>query len=389
MGARGRRRGLNDRSRRSYAGGVTFVIDADGHVDEDQHRIVASVPDHLRQHVEGFVPADPAKDRTRLIEGRPWHTAYPAPHGQHNHLAAGGVVQEGGRDPRVRLDVLDSEGIDAAVLYGGAAQLFFLFERPDVAAALCRGYNDWLADYCAAGPRRLVGVAVLPQQDPALAAEELERAVTSLGFVGGFIRPNRISGRTIDDPAFDVLWETAARLDVPIGFHEAYMAGIDTVGMDRMTTYAGSHIISHVFEQMTAMLVTTLAGVQDRFPGLRLGFLEAGCGWAPSWVHRIEEHFELAPGDYRGGDPTGKTSTRTWLTFEIEEPGLAATCDAGWAGNIMFASDFPHFDAVYPGAVKKVRDLHSDLPGTVLDGLLGDNAVRFYGPRLAQLLAGG
>ena len=102
-------------------------------------------------------------------------------------------MQEGGRDPRVRLEVLDSEGIDAAVLYGSVAQLFFLFERPDVAAALCRGYNDWLAEYCATAPGRLIGVAALPQQDPELAAEELERVVTSHGFVGGFIRPNRIN----------------------------------------------------------------------------------------------------------------------------------------------------------------------------------------------------
>jgi uncharacterized protein len=363
-----------------------LVIDADGHVDEDQRRIVASVPDHLRSHVEGFVPEDATRDRTRVIEGRPWRTVYAPPHAQNNHLAAGGVVQEGGRDPRIRVDVLDTEGIDVAVLFGSTAQLFFLFERPDVAAALCRGYNDWLAEYCALDPRRLVGVAALPQQDPELAAEELERTVTAYGFVGGFIRPNRISGRTVDDPAFDVLWSTAARLDVPVGFHEAYIPGIDTVGMDRMTTYAGSHIISHVFEQMTAMLVTTLAGVQDRHAGLRLGFLEAGCGWAPTWLDRIEEHYELAPGDYRGGDPKGKVNKRTWLTFEIEEPGLAAACQLGWARNIMFASDYPHFDAVYPGAVKKVRDLHRDLPDGILDDLLGGNALRFYGPRLERLI---
>ncbi len=366
---------------------TTLVIDADGHVEEDQHRIIAAVPDHLRSFVDGFVPADPARDNTRLIEGRPWKPVYPSPHGQNNHTAAGGTRQEGGRDPRVRIDVLDSEGIDVAVLYGSAAQLFFLFRRPDVADALCRAYNDWLAEYCSHDPRRLVGVAHLPQQDPELAAAELERAVEAYGFVGGVVRPNRINGRTVDDPAFDVLWETAARLDVPIGFHEAYIAGIDTVGIDRMTTYAGSHVISHVFEQMTAMLVTTLAGIQDRFPGLRLGFLEAGCGWAPTWLDRIEEHYELAPGDYRGGDPRGKVNKRTWVTFEVEEPGVRAACELGWADNICFASDYPHFDAVFPGAVKEVRERHRDLPPETLAGLLGGNALRFYGPRLERIVA--
>jgi predicted TIM-barrel fold metal-dependent hydrolase len=364
--------------------GSSPVIDADGHVEEDQRRLVAAVPDHLRSFVEGFVPEDPGRDDTRIIEGRAWRPKYKFPHGQNNHLVAGGVRQEGGRDPRVRIDILDSEGIDAAVLYASAGQLFFLFERPDVAAALCRAYNDWLAEFCAHDPRRLVGVALLPQQDPELAAEELERVVGAYGFVGGTLRPNRICGRTVDDPDFDVVWATAARLDVPIAFHEAYIPGIDTVGVDRMSTYAGCHVISHVFEQMTAMLVTTLAGVQDRFPGLRLGFLEAGCGWAPTWLNRIEEHYVLAPDDYAGGDPHGKVNKRTWLTFEIEEPGLDAACGLGWAENICFASDYPHFDAVFPGAVKQVRDRHQQLPPEVLAGLLGANALRFYGPRLER-----
>ncbi|HZQ57002.1 MAG TPA: amidohydrolase family protein [Acidimicrobiales bacterium] len=366
--------------------GETLVIDADGHVEEDLQRLVAAVPDGLRDVAADLVrPTD--EHGMRTIEGRPWGPKYPFPFGENNHLAAGGVRQEGGRDPRVRIEVLDNEGIDAAVLYPSSGQLFFLFERADVAAALCRAYNDWLAEYCSFAPDRLIGVALLPQHDPELAAAELERAVGAYGFVGGVVRPNKINGRTVDDPAFDVLWATAQRLDVPVGFHEAYIPGIDTVGIDRMSSYAGCHVASHVFEQMTAMLVTTLAGIQDRFPGLRLGFLEAGCGWAPTWLDRIEEHYELSPADYRGGDPRGKVNRRTWLTFEIEEPGLEAACELGWAGNIMFASDYPHFDAVYPGAVKDVRDRRRGLAPDVLAGLLGGNALGFYGPRLERLVA--
>jgi predicted TIM-barrel fold metal-dependent hydrolase len=364
-----------------------LIIDADGHVEEDLRQLVAAVPDHLRPIAEDLVPKDPESTAERLIEGRPWGAKYPFPHGALNHVSAGGVRQEGGRDPKVRIEVLDSEGIDAAVLFTSAGQLFYLFEGAEVAAALCRAYNDWLGEFCSYSPHRLIGVGVLPQQDPELAAQELDRVVNLYKFVGGVIRPNKIAGRTVDDPAFDVLWETAARLDAPIALHEAYIAGIDTVGIDRMSSYAGCHVASHVFEQMTAMLVTTLAGIQDRFPALRLGFFEAGCGWAPTWLDRIEEHFEYAPDDYKGGDPRGKVNKRTWLTFEIEEPGLAAACQLGWAQNICFASDYPHFDAVYPGAVKTARDRNSGLGGDVLADLLGGNALRFYGPRLEEIVA--
>src|SRR5919106_1723411 len=163
---------------------MSLVIDADGHVEENLAELVGAIPAALQPHAMRFVP-----------------------------VSAGGERREGGRDPRVRLQVLEDEGIDAAVLYPSVGMMFGLLENPDIAAALCAAYNDWLAGYCSIDPRRLVGVALLPQQDPGLAAAELERAVTRHGFVGGVIRPNRIGGRTVDHPDFDVLWEAAQRLD--------------------------------------------------------------------------------------------------------------------------------------------------------------------------------
>lgn len=360
------------------------VIDADGHVEETLSELVETIAPPMRDVALRFV-AERDGHVTYALEGRLWRSRFPFPGGLTNHVAAGGQRREGGRDPKVRLGVLDDEGIDAAVLYPSVGLMFGLHDNPDVAAALCTAYNDWLAGYCAADPERLIGVALLPQHEPRHAAAELERAVTSHGFVGGVMRPNRVAGRTVDDPAFDVLWEMAQSLDVPVGLHEAYLSGIDTVGIDRMPSYAGCHIVSHVFEQMTAMVALTLAGVFERHPGLRLGFLEAGCGWAPTWADRIGEHYELAPGDYRGGDPRGRLQHRSWLTFEIEEPGLASTLEQGWADNVMFASDYPHHDAVYPGALKAVRE--RGLPEPLERKVLCDNALAFYGPRLRARLA--
>lgn len=360
-----------------------LVIDADGHVVEDLEWIVGHVPPQWREFAPTLL-GEMGGHVSYKLEGKIWRSRFAFPHGLDNHNAAAGVRQSGGRDPKVRLEVLDSEGIDVAVLYGSAGLLFALYETAETPAALCRAYNEWLAQYCSADPSRLVGVALLPQQSPQLAAEELERAVLEHDFVAGMLRPNRIGGRTIDDPAFDVLWSTATALDVPIVFHEATLSGIDTVGSDRANSYAASHVSSHVLEGMMAMLVTTLAGLGDRFPGLRLGFFECACGWAPTWLDRIEEHFEFAPGDYKGGDPRGKINRRTWLTFELEEPSFRSTLEQGWADNVCFASDYPHFDAFFPGAVKHVRDRLRD--AQLESKVLGANALSFYGPRLDALV---
>ena len=115
---------------------------------------------------------------------------------------------------------MDSEGIDQAVLYPTIGLYFSVVEDPAAAVALAAAYNDWLAGYCAADPRRLFGAAMLPLQDPAAAARELRRAVGELGLVAGFVRPNPCLGRSLSDRAYDVVWEAAEELGVPIGIHE-------------------------------------------------------------------------------------------------------------------------------------------------------------------------
>jgi predicted TIM-barrel fold metal-dependent hydrolase len=359
----------------------TLVVDADGHVEEDLAWVLDALPPRLR-------PLAPRTERApdgsvvTLVEGRPWKPRFAFPRGADTHRFAGGQVRRAGRHPGKRLEVLDSEGIDAAVLYPSLGLMFGLYRDPEVAAAMCAACNDWTAHYCSADPNRLMAVALLPQQDPSLAAAELVRCVERHGFVGGVMRPNRIGGRTVDDPAFDQLWSTACSLDVPVVLHEAYVGGIDTVGEDRVGTYAGAHVVSHPLEQMMAMLGLCLAGTFSRHPELRLGFFEAGCGWAPYWVERVEGHFELAPGDYRGGDPRGVLSQHCWLTFEVDEASLEATAGLGWEDRLCFASDFPHFDAPFPGAVESLRK--RGLGHQLEAKLLGANALAFYRGRLAR-----
>ncbi len=361
-----------------------LVIDGDGHVEEDRERLTALLPEKMR----GLAPhyeTQPDGSQVQYVEGKPWSTDFAFPFGPQQHVMAGGEVRYGGKDPKVRLEVLDSEGIDVAVLYPSVGLMFGLYQDPEVAAAICHAYNDWLAEYCAADPQRLVGVALLAQQNPESCATELDRCVNELGFVGGMMRPNRIQGITVDDPVYEELWSRAQDLDVPITFHEGYLGGVEIVGLERVRNYATAHVMSHPMEMMTAMVTLATAGVFNRYPRLRFGFFEAGCSWAPFWVERIEEHYELMPGDFKGGDIHGALRERAYFTFEIDEAGVPATAELGFGDRLCFASDYPHFDAVYPGVVKTLRDRHF---GTELEQkILGDNALEFFGERFRTLVA--
>ena len=126
----------------------------------------------------------------------------------------------GASDPRARLADMDAMGVDQAFLYPTwFAEGFHLIEDPDVAAALARAYNNWLADFCQTAPARLYAAAMLPLQNMDFALEELRRVAALPHFRGAFIRPMFIEGHYFTHPYYDPLWAELERLGVTAVVH--------------------------------------------------------------------------------------------------------------------------------------------------------------------------
>src|SRR5207247_3738470 len=115
----------------------------------------------------------------------------------------------GGFDPHARLKDLDLDGIDAAFLYPSIGLFSGAVQDPKLAAAMCRAYNRWLADYCTPYPDRLFGIAMLPMQSVDLAIEEMRFARKQLGMKGGFLRPNPYGGSMLHNQDYEPLWQEA------------------------------------------------------------------------------------------------------------------------------------------------------------------------------------
>jgi hypothetical protein len=108
----------------------------------------------------------------------------------------------GASDPHARLRDMDAMGIDQAFLYPTwFAEGFHLVEDPDVAYALARAYNDWIADFCKAAPERLFAAAMVPLQNMDYTVEELRRVAKIPCFRGAFIRPMFLEGTTLLIPS--------------------------------------------------------------------------------------------------------------------------------------------------------------------------------------------
>jgi len=128
----------------------------------------------------------------------------------------------GASDPQARLRDMDAMGVDQTLLYPTwFAEGFHLVEDPDVAYALARAYNDWIADFCAAAPDRLFATAMVPLQNMDFTVAELRRISKIPCFRGAFIRPMFIEGRYFTHAYYEPLWEALGELGITAAVHPA------------------------------------------------------------------------------------------------------------------------------------------------------------------------
>jgi hypothetical protein len=355
--------------------GASRVIDVDGHVFEPDELWEQHLPPELHDRRPRLVRDDRGTTRYEL-EGHqiPPGTGVGAwvPEG----IQEASVHRDGAIDPHLRLQDMDTEGIDVAILYGTASLGFWGIVEPELARGCCRAYNDWLAEYCAADPARLKGTPALPLGSLDDAVAEARRAVTELGFVSLTV-PCCVGPRNLDDPGFDDLWRLAAELDVPVGVH----AGGPRFAHRRFVdSYATLHALEFPFDIMFAAATLVCGGVVERWPTLRLLLLEAGAAWGPYLFDRLDEHYEKRPHEMpRISKPPSEylLDGRVVISCEAERY-LAHALDGLGSQTVVFASDYPHWDAEYPNSVRAIAE-RTDLDDRQKEAILGANAERIYG----------
>lgn len=355
------------------------VVDADAHVNED----VASWSSLETSH-PGWLQAGRSGDRwVAQIDGRLYPTQEGPGCGVPIDRSLSPACAAGSADVDQRLLDMDAEGIDVQVLFGGLSIGVCTFDDAGFARAFARTYNDWLlADVCKRAPDRLRAVAVVALQSITGAIDEMERA-RDLGAVAVTIPPVLDETRNLDDELLQPFFEAAASLNLAVCIHSAPGMNVPLPAAGRFSNYAQVHCLSFAADQMVALTALAMGGVLDRFPALRVGFMESGIGWVPYFVHRMHEHHEkLGPmlPDMTSDPRDILERGQCFFSFEAEEPLLGTCVEQLGAGPWVYASDYPHWDSDFPGTVDECREkaAATGLDDVVVDQLLGGNASRLY-----------
>jgi predicted TIM-barrel fold metal-dependent hydrolase len=330
-----------------------LIVDGDGHVLEDLN--------DLRQRLK---PEWARRDMLFPYDGY--------------DRSVGGTLGKYTTNARMHLEDMDVEGIDLAVLYPTWTLTIGEIREREFAVDAARAYNDWLANYCSTAPARMKGVALLAVQDIEASCRELQRAVKELGFVAAMV-PTWMKYKACSpgDSYYDPLYAECERLGVPVAFHAT---GGDR-GEARLQSFLALHVFSHVPEQMLSLTGFILDGVLERFPRLTVGFMEAGCGWLPFWMEHMDGEYEKRPHEaplLRMKPSEYIKSGRVYIGCEPEESLLGVA--AQWIGEdqIVYASDYPHWDSDWPHTVSAIAD-RTDIGATLKRKVLGENALRMYG----------
>jgi predicted TIM-barrel fold metal-dependent hydrolase len=366
------------------------IVDADGHILEPLDLWSNYIDPAFRDRAPRIAKGDNGKERLVIDENPVGDSRIGIGRiggvGARQGVVAADTLQykdgkPGGFDPHQRIPDMDAAGIDAVFLYPSLGLFSGAIHDPQLAAAVCRAYNRWLADYCKPYPDRLFGVAMLPMQSVDLTIAEMRFAKKELGFRGGFIRPNPYNNKMINHPDYEPFWAAAEDLDFSIGFHEGAAAGMPQVGVDRFAGRGAQHIISHTMEMMLACLAVIWGGVCEKHPKIRIGFLESGGGWIAPWLDRMDRHF-----DDQGFNDSGLTTRPSdlfrrncWISFEPVEGSLKVLADYIGPNKIMWATDYPHSDGFFPGAPDMLKKQLEGLSAATRHGVMAGGAMGFYG----------
>ncbi len=298
--------------------------------------------------------------------------------------------EERGWDPESQVAAMDQEGVDAGVMYPSRGLFVLGMDstvaigpdglEPPLATAIAHAYNSWLSDFVRQNPRRLYGAGMVAVHDIEGAVAEARRCGQELGFKAIFLLPGTVNRRAWHDPAYDPLWAECQRLDLAIGFHGGgrnFLTpdfGLEV--FDKMMMY---HTFTHPLGLMTAMVSFTGGGVLERFPRLRVAFLEGNCSWAPWLMHRLDEHYEWVGGAEAAELtrlPSEYLKSNCYLSVEADEAPAKYFIDRFGDDNLVFSTDYPHGDSKFPRSVRTFMEL--PIPDASKRKVLWDNCARLY-----------
>jgi predicted TIM-barrel fold metal-dependent hydrolase len=372
-----------------------LIIDVDAHLTEPADVWTSRMPARYLDRVPHVVRDDAGIDVWMLEGERLGTVGGSAPAGAQvgptESPKTYDDVHPAAFDAHARLRHLDELGFWAQVLYpnvaGFGAQRFLRLGDPELMLLCVRAYNDFLADWCSADSRRLLGVCATPFWDPLAAADEIRRAA-DLGHRGVLMtgEPQALGFPNIGDRSWDPMWNAADECGLAIHFHLGSGDMSKAFTPERVAahglaeTYAFT-AVELFLKNATQVSDLLLSGVLERHPNLKFVSVESGIGWVPFVLEAADYSFAEA----RYGSvsevrtkPSELFERQVYACYWFEQFAPRRLLDTIPVSNVLFETDFPHPICLH-GDVRATIDASlSEASPTQRRKILWENAAELY-----------
>ena len=285
-------------------------------------------------------------------------------------------------DAAARVAMYDEWGVDAGLVFPTIGILPFDTDDMGLLNAMMTAYNRWQSDFAAEAPGRILPVATLNLRDIDGAIAELDRCLAD-GFKAVFLPPEPIDGVLPGDPRFDRLWARCAEAGVPVCLHVVVRFNGEGALSPWMMGGAGmlfGFSLGATVQIIPAVTHLATSGVFDRVPGLKVLCVEAGCGWAPYLMDRLDEKVDTIGSMFPATKqrPSEYLRTNVWYVAEPDERTIGTVLDLVGEDRVLWGSDYPHIDSTLE-APNQIRASVAALTPSRQRAVLGGNATALFG----------
>lgn len=281
---------------------------------------------------------------------------------------------------------MDAMGVDVAVMFPSPMLQLGLHPQIEVEVALGRAYNRWLTERVLAHEPRIRSMLYLPFNDPDAAYRMVKELGTAKGVAGFMVTSAR--HRPVQHNAYMKTYALLEEMGLPIAFHAGYNWNDQAMGM--MNKFISVHAIGFVFYNMVHLTNWIMNGLPERFPKLKVIWIESGLAWIPFMMQRLDNEYMMRsseapalkqrPSDYMREMFFSSQPMEITDMAALEQTFRMIKAET----QLLYSSDYPHWDFDLPSTIY-------DLPFLSDQGkrnILGGNAMRAFNLKLpAEKLA--
>lgn len=361
---------------RSSVGDVETVVEADGHVQSTLDLILPHVDPEYEAFVE-FVERSPSPG----LELLPSATATPIY--MYEHMKGEDEDARFLTDPKGGAELAEmmaDHGVDRAVCNNlGLVPL----RNRELAEGFVNAYNNWLVRDLDEFDH-VYGTISVPPQAPAAAAAEIDRMADEPSMVGVQVLGTNLVPLAGHEK-YDPIYRACVDHDLPLSVHTGTGPPSFPEHFHASETYAEDHVFQHPGQHVSNVTSMCFGGVPERFPDLEVVFQEAGIGYVPYLLKRMDDAYHEFGYEVPGVSRPPSEYVDDHFHFCTQPLGhtaanpnhIAWLIDLIGPGNVLWSGDLPHPDFDTPEELfDRVR---GQFDAETVDALMGGNAAALYG----------